>query len=481
MFSTLHLPNNASPPPPPPPAALLAFASSLTPDFELTAPHTLTLDLLSLPHAQVAPEDWLHAALHKAIVLQTPLHLSLASTPDLAHLTALSPLTSSTLTYTPAPTIHILDHLSHPNSRPETCDLKPATSPHSAFQHLPLLHSAFHTPTSAFRILNSELLLLWGIHTLGDLAALPRQGLAERLGPETARLHDILHGKHHRLLTLHRPPQHFHCTRELEDPLETLEPLLFLLSRALHTLTARLAAAQRAARAIHLSLTFDDGNLHLRELRIPDPSRDPQTLLRLLHTHLDTLSAPAPVVAFSLKLLPTLPAEAQHHLFEHTLRDPNKFADTLARIEALLGPHRLGTPQLLDSHQPDSFTLWSAGLQPATSPTREAQTSSQTSPFRIPSSEFRIPTALPLRRYRPPIPIHVASESRGRHHHPLALLDGPHQGPIINTLGPFPLSGHWWNPADRWQHTEWDIQLHNHPLLRLAHLPPHTWQLEGIY
>ncbi|MDA0768564.1 MAG: hypothetical protein O3A92_17265, partial [Verrucomicrobia bacterium] len=177
----------------------------------------------------------------------------------------------------------------------------------------------------------------------------------------------------------------------------------------------------------------------------------------------------------------TLPAEAQHHLFEHALRDPNKFADTLARIEALLGPHRLGTPLLLDSHKPDSFTLWSAGLQPTTSLSSAAPSPAPTSPLRIPHSAFRIPTALPLRRYRPPIPIHVASEPRGRHHHPLALLDGPHQGPVINTLGPFPLSGHWWNPADRWQHTEWDIELQNNSLLRLAHLPPHTWQLEGLY
>ena len=447
QYSTLHLPNHSLPT-----HILRSFASSLTPDFEETAADTISLDLFSLPYAQVAPEEWIDSTLRKATALGHPLHLSLASTPDLAHLAALSPHSSSTLSYSPDPVFRI-----HSSSEPTLHSLRPLPLP---------THPAFPVP-------HIDLLHLWGVHTLGELAALPRQGLAERLGPEIARFHDILHGKHHRLLTLHRPPQHYRTTQELENPLETLEPLLFLLKRSLDTLCARLTASQRAAQTLHLSLTFDDGNLHLRELHIPAPSRDPRILLRLLHTHLDTLSAPAPIVAFSLKLIPTLPAESQHQLFEHSLRDPNKFADTLARLGALLGPQHLGTPQLLDSHQPDQFELRNP-LSPSLTP-QPTNSAPSLTPQPMQS------TSLPLRRYRPPISIHVASEPRGPHHHPLALLDGPHPGRIIGTRGPFPLSGHWWNPTDRWQHVEWDLQLPNKPLLRLAHLPPHQWQLEGIY
>lgn len=450
MFAALHIPH---PDDPPSAAALRDLASSLTPDFEETTPRTLLLDLFSLPRVEADPEGWIESTLRGATIPGCPLHLSLASTPDLAHLAALSPATASTLSFAPDPVF---------------CFRPPLQSalrtPPSAFHSLALPHAEFRIP-------HSDLLRLWGLHSLGDLAALPRQGLAERLGPEIAHLHDILHGKHRRLLRLHRPPVEFHTVQDLESPLQTLEPLLFLLNRTLDTLTARLAAAQRAARALHLSLTFDDGNLHLRELRIAEPTRDPQALLRLLHTHLDTLAAPAPVVAFSLRLIPTLPAEAQHHLFERSLRDPNKFADTLARLEALLGDRRLGSPCLLDSHHPEAFHMRSAegGL-------RKSSPSS-----RIPASNFRIQTALPLTRFRPPIPVHVACESRGRHPRPLALLDGPHQGSIVDTRGPFPLSGHWWDPTDRWKRTEWDVELPGHTLLRLAHLPPDTWQLEGVY
>ena len=443
-------------------SALRTFAASLGPDFEETAPGTFLLDLLTLPHAHSAPLDWIEHALRNATPLRLPLHLAIAPTPDLALLAVHSPPLRSTLHFNPEPEIRV---------RSSVFDLQ-------TISDLPLscLSAEFRTPNTPSSVapLDPELLHLWGLQTLGDLAALPRQGLAERLGSDTARLHDILHRKHHRLLTLHRPAQQFQLAQELENPLETLEPLLFLLHRGLDTLCARLASSQRASITLRLSLTFDDGNLHLRDLRLPEPTCHPPTLLRLLHTHLDTIRAPAPVVAWSLQLTPTLPGEAQYHLFERSLRDPHKFADTLARLEALLGPDRLGTPHPLDTHQPDTFHLSSSlSLRP---PPPAPNLNTTSFPLNPTSS-----TALPLKRYRPPIEIHVASEPLGRFPHPRALLTGPHRGPITDTHGPFPLSGHWWDPEERWQRVEWDLQLSDLTLLRLAHQPPHHWFLEGIY
>lgn len=452
------------------------FTASLGPDFEETAPGTFLLDLLTLPHAHCAPLDWIEQALRKATPLRLPLHLALAPTPDLALLAIHGPKLTSQLSFNPDPEIRV---------QPATAKLI-SEDGDSVFSiqtigDLPLscLNTEHWTLNTSSPSLSFDLLHLWGIRTLGDLAALPRQGLTERLGPEAARLHDILHGKHHRLLTLHRPPQHFQIAQELENALETLEPLLFLLRRGLDTLCARLASSQRAAISARLTLTFDDGNLHFRDLRLPEPTCDPATLLRLLHTHLDTVRAPAPVVSWSLQFTPTLPGEAQHHLFERSLRDPHKFADTLARLEALLGPDRLGTPQPLDTHKPDSFELRDSMFD-VRPPSSKSHTSLNLNTEHC-LLNTTSSTALPLKRYRPAIPIHVASEPRDRHQHPLALLTGPHRGPIADTHGPFPLSGHWWDPDERWQRVEWDLQLTDQTLLRLAHEPPHHWFLEGIY
>ena len=478
---------------------LREFAASLGPDFEETAPGTFLLDLLTLPHAHSAPLDWIEQALRKATPLRLPLHLALAPTPDLALLAARSSKLASRLTFNPDPELSI---------QPATAELI-SEDGYSVFSIQTIEDLPLSSLNTEHCILNTDtdLLHLWGIQTLGELAALPLQGLAERLGPEVARLHDILHGKHHRLLTLHRPPQHFRTAQELEHALETLEPLLFLLRRGLDTLCSRLASSQRAAISARLTLTFDDGDLHFRDLRLPEPTCDPATLLRLLHTHLDTVRAPAPVVAWSLALTSTLPGEAQHHLFERSLRDPNKFADTLARLEALLGPGRLGTPVPLDTFKPDSFRILEVegqrsesqrskvgepgtrgpGPLPATKRSEDGTFDFKTFDGRRPST-----TALPLRRFRPAIEINVASEQHGRHQHPLALLTGPHRGPVTAAHGPFPLSGHWWDPDDRWERVEWDLQLADRTLLRLAFQssrptephpspPARKWFLEGIY
>ena len=83
----------------------------------------------------------------------------------------------------------------------------------------------------------------WGIHTLGQLAALPQDELAARLGPTGLHLWEEASGKSHRLLRLVRPPEVFVEQFEFEHEVETATPLLFVLRRFLEQLTQRLCHA----------------------------------------------------------------------------------------------------------------------------------------------------------------------------------------------------------------------------------------------
>ena len=98
----------------------------------------------------------------------------------------------------------------------------------------------------------------WGIHTLGELAALKRDQLAARLGAEAAQLWDEANGKSTRLLRLVRPTEIFAELMEFEHEIETAEPLLFVLRRFLEQLTLRLGALYLVAREITLRLIFAD-------------------------------------------------------------------------------------------------------------------------------------------------------------------------------------------------------------------------------
>src|SRR3989440_12981261 len=92
----------------------------------------------------------------------------------------------------------------------------------------------------------------WGIHTLGQLAALDKEQLAARLGPEAVRMWERANGQSNRLLKLVRPPESFDESFEFEHEIETAEPLLFTLRRFLEQLALRLGATYLVAKELTL-------------------------------------------------------------------------------------------------------------------------------------------------------------------------------------------------------------------------------------
>lgn len=300
-----------------------------------------------------------------------------------------------------------------------------------------------------------ETLTLWGIRTLGDFTALPRDEVTRRLGTDAARLWDMAGGTRRRLLRLVRMPDDYTQRIELEHPIESLELLKHLLQRILDTLTARLATAWLVAREITLTLGFENGEPYQRSLSLAEPSRDIDLLLRLMLTHLDGFTSPSPITTVTLELKPARPGQCQTDLFEHSLRDPNAFAETLAQLEALLGSESVGAPQLLPTHRPDAVQIVPyLQARPATT---------------------RSHASMPLRRFRPPLTARVTLKDQ----HPEEITAGPIHGRVIAHRGPWLLSGDWWD-KQRWAREEWDVQLHNGLLCRLK-CERSAWSVEGMY
>ena len=83
--------------------------------------------------------------------------------------------------------------------------------------------------------------------------------------------------------------------------------------------------------------------------------------------------------------------------------------------------------------------------------------------------------ALALRRVRPPRPAQVTLTA-GR---PVHLRSDRLAGSIVAGAGPWRSSGEWWTEQP-WIHDEWDVELGDGTLCRLAH-DGSAWWLEGIY
>ena len=311
----------------------------------------------------------------------------------------------------------------------------------------------------------AQVLALWGVETLAQFAALRRDDIAARLGVEGGLLWDVVRGGRERLLRLVRLPADFAERFEFEHPVEMMEPLLFMLRRMLGDLCQCLANVWLVASAMRLGLRFEDQQIYEKTLRVAEPTRDADLLLRVLHTHLEGRSASAPIVEVSVELTPVRPANLQTNLFERRLRDPNQFSETLARLEALLGRGNVGRVELLPSRRPDAFAVVSY-----------LEGASQRSTVNGQRLEQGKRHGLPLWRFRPPQAVEVVVRD-GR---PEIIHAPAGSQAIMEAKGPWLMSGDWWD-RHGWAREVWEVSMVNGALYQLAWEKSGGWVLDGTF
>jgi protein ImuB len=293
-----------------------------------------------------------------------------------------------------------------------------------------------------------ETFALWGIRTFGDLARLPLSGVAERLGQDGVRLQKLAQAKSDRRLHLVRPPIGFVQSLELEHAISEVEPLAFILSRLLNQLCANLNEYALATNELKLTLKLQDKTEHERGINLPVPMRNPKTLLRLLLFDIEREPPQAPIIAVAITAAPIKPRSSQTGLFIPLAPEPERLEITLARLAKLVGVQNVGSPELLDTHRPDSFRM-----QRFTVP------SSRKKPHSNPQSANSNPQCvMGFRIFRPP----WRAEVRTKEGKPMRI-DAPSgdtrvrvRGQIVCASGPWRGSGDWWR-RDVWARDEWDV------------------------
>jgi len=305
----------------------------------------------------------------------------------------------------------------------------------------------------------------WGIHTLGQLAALDKEELRDRLGSEAVRFWERANGTATRLLKFVQPPEAFEESFEFDHEIETAEPLLFMLRRFLEQLALRLSAIYLVAQELTLRISFSNSRQvrhgtgkqnYERVFKIPQPTNDVDLLFRMLQTHLENFTSEHPIVAVALTAQPTRPASQQFGLFETALRNPQQLYETLARLSALLGSDCVGSPIKEETHRPDAFRMepfaWTFAADTAATTPQKSHVA--------------------LRRFRPPARTSIFVSE---HKH---LESEKIRGRVVDQSGPFLLSGNWWDEKS-WARAEWDMQLENGDLIR-AHEDSGAWKVDGI-
>jgi protein ImuB len=265
------------------------------------------------------------------------------------------------------------------------------------------------------------------VHTVGDFLALPVQGMRRRFGEPAVQLRRMASGEAFAPLRPVASEPERAESLELEWPESRMHPLLFQAKRLLDGLLQSSATRRAAIAGLQLELELDrKDQVVVHALRPATPTLDAALLLDLMRLRLEAAPAlTAGVVEMRLEVEEVPAHEEQLRLFAALVRrDLEKGAQALARVRAELGTHAVGRFELREGHLPEASFAFVPGvdLQPA-SPSRSG---SPTLMRRLHERPFVLPSPRRLNRE-----------------------DGwqprrPEQGPIVRLVGPYVLSGGWW-------------------------------------
>ncbi len=300
-----------------------------------------------------------------------------------------------------------------------------------------------------------ETLERWGIRDFGSLAALPTIALSQRLGQAGLRLQKLARGCAQRTLVPVEPTTKFEETIELEDAVELLDPLMFVLNRMLERICARLQARALAATELQVALEitgYEDQSseeqeasrsIHQRTLQFPVPMQDSRTFLKLLQLELAAHPPQGPVKKVFLAAEAAPPRFAQSGLFLPRGLAPERLELTLARLRGLVGDDRVGSPELLDTHAPDTFRM--RPFHPQAGAAKDDKSPQE--------------QKAALRIFRPPLEAKVQI----KHGVPIRVFvkGQPHQ--VTSVAGPWRNNGGWWTEK-AWTRDEWDLELRSEEL-----------------
>jgi protein ImuB len=281
---------------------------------------------------------------------------------------------------------------------------------------------------------HAETFNLWGIRTLGALAALPETQLIARMGQEGKRLRLLARGELPHHFVPHEAAFALQERMELDSPVEVMESLMFVVGMMLEQVVVRAAARVLALAVVTLTLALEGGGTHVRRVQPALATNDRGVWLKLLHLDLEAHAPGAAVVAVTLDAEPGSTSKVQLGLFSPQLPEPMRLDVTLARIRAVVGEECVGSPVLKDTHAAEGFRM--EGFKVGAQGSLFAATVS--------------PTA--MRQLRPVERVRMSLWER----RPVGFVFRETRYVVEKAYGPWLAEGEWWS-GEAWAVEQWDL------------------------
>ena len=314
-----------------------------------------------------------------------------------------------------------------------------------------------------------ERLALLGVHTLGELAALPHGPFVRRFGAAAAGWHDRARGIDRRPL---RPRTHaMRIDRSLygEGTAASEEQVLFALRTLVGRVVDDLGLAGKRCGTLILSLECDDGEVHELTARVAQPTAQPATLFELLRARLEGMVLRSPVSGLRLAAQALENGGVQIALFAGSDPDPDALGIAIARLDAALGEqHALRARVTAGARVEQRFALEPFTLDPLVT---------RTWPSGAGISALPGSATMQFRPIEPrPVMVRLGAGMP-------RFIGSPPQA-VLDVAGPWRVDEGWWTPVTGGGtplvRDEYDVLLADGALVRIAR-EGDAWSLRGVY
>ena len=201
---------------------------------------------------------------------------------------------------------------------------------------------------------DAALLAGLGVHTLGGLMRLPREGLARRVDAGLLAQLDQARGAAPEAREFFVPPARFEARLEMPSPVHQAGQALFAARRLLAQMEGFLAARQAGVRAFALELLHEDAPATRVDVGLAGSGREAGHFARLLRERLGALALRAPIEAIRLEAgaIEGL-AERSRPLFDERPGGEEGWLRLVERLQARLGSAAVHGLETHEDHRPE--------------------------------------------------------------------------------------------------------------------------------
>ncbi len=292
------------------------------------------------------------------------------------------------------------------------------------------------TPIAALplEVEDYETFAIWGIGCLGELAELPEEELITRLGQRAKLWIKLARGMAEHIFLPIEAQFELKEHIEFETHIEQLDSLMFIAANMISTLVTRATSRALSLATLTVQMGLEKDLAYQRVIRPAIPSSDRKFLLKLLQLEIAAYPPQAAIISLTLTAEAGQQSQVQLGLFAPQTPEPSRLDVTLARLNALVGDDRVGSPKLMDTHRSDSFVMENFSVTSQHTPREETN------------------VRVSLRRMRPPRLIRVHLDCAK----PAFFRDGADHYGVQAAYGPWLTSGCWWS-VNQWDVEEWDV------------------------